>query len=322
MKKFLAWVLLLAVGVPLFLILVNRGAFFQNRNDVVLRECGNLRLGSPSPAADMAREDLPFALLSTAAYDTAVNISDNKPPEWTQAEQKLADAKWTYWQDTPTDERFKKHNLRVQIWENRPLNAVVVSFGGTNPKKLADWWADFRWFIPRHNDEYTDVVQYFGTMFKEKYLLKEQQGDGEFLSHAKFYVTGHSLGGGLAQEFAYSVPSGPNLPRVTKVYAFDPSPVTGYYSVDKTRREKNREGLYIDRIYQRREILAILRSILNLLRRPSAENPRVREVRFDLGHGWNPVMRHSIPDFTADLETVATGSTTTVLPEPPPCPLR
>jgi hypothetical protein len=74
----------------------------------------------------------------------------------------------------------------------------------------------------------------------------------------------HSLGGGLAQEFAYSLPVGTfDAPRATKVYAFDPSPATGFLSVKRATRNENKKGLKTDRIYERGEVLAILRSITN-----------------------------------------------------------
>ena len=49
-------------------------------------------------------------------------------------------------------------------------------------------------------------------------------------------AVGHSLGGGLAQLAAYSDP------RIRRVYAFDPSMVTGYYSVDPLHRDQNVKG--------------------------------------------------------------------------------
>jgi hypothetical protein len=51
----------------------------------------------------------------------------------------------------------------------------------------------------------------------------------------------------------------------------------GYYSVESGLRDANKQSLAIDRIYQRREILAILRSVMNLIHRPSAQSPIVRE---------------------------------------------
>jgi hypothetical protein len=62
----------------------------------------------------------------------------------------------------------------------------------------------------------------------------------------------------LAQQFAYSLPPDPDVPRLTRVFAFDPSPVTGFYSVPENTRNRNSQGLAIDRIYERGEILALL----------------------------------------------------------------
>jgi hypothetical protein len=64
---------------------------------------------------------------------------------------------------------------------------------------------------------------------------------------------------------------------VTQVFAFDPSPVTGFYSVEKDIRDYNKENLKIDRIYERGEILAILRSFTNFVYKPSAINPSIRQ---------------------------------------------
>lgn len=74
--------------------------------------------------------------------------------------------------------------------------------------------------------------------------------------------------------------------------------MTGYYSVESGLRDSNKVSLAIDRIYQRREILAILRSFMNLIHRPSAQDPVVREVRYNLFKGWNPIHRHSISELS------------------------
>ena len=89
-----------------------------------------------------------------------------------------------------------------------------------------------------------------------------------------------------------------------KVYAFDASPVTGYFSVDKKARDENSQNLYTDRVYERREILAILRAAVNLFHRPNVHNPQIREIRFDFKSKENPIVRHSIPDLRRYLESV------------------
>ena len=98
----------------------------------------------------------------------------------------------------------------------------------------------------------------------------------------------------LAQQFAYALPQSSVVPRVHTVVAFDPSPVTGYYRVDTARRDENERDLAIDRIFERGEVLAALRSIINFVYPPSAEHPAIRTVRYQLFYTLNPVAGHSM----------------------------
>jgi hypothetical protein len=84
------------------------------------------------------------------------------------------------------------------------------------------------------------------------------------------------------------------VPRLTKVFSFDPSPVTGFYSVKQGLREYNAKNLAIDRIYERKEVLAILRSFMNFVIRPSIAEPVVRQIRYNLFTKWNIIYDHSI----------------------------
>lgn len=122
---------------------------------------------------------------------------------------------------------------------------------------------------------------------------------------ATLYSTGHSLGGGLAQQFAYALPDMQGVPRIQQVYAFDPSPVTGFFSVEKRLRDTNRKGLEIDRIYERGEILAIARSLTSLFWKPSAKAPAIRGVRYNLFYTCNPVAGHSMKMLAGKLEAAA-----------------
>jgi hypothetical protein len=47
--------------------------------------------------------------------------------------------------------------------------------------------------------------------------------------------------------------------------------------VEKDIRDYNKENLKIDRIYERGEILAILRAFTNFVYKPSAINPSIRQ---------------------------------------------
>lgn len=122
------------------------------------------------------------------------------------------------------------------MWENKEKSAVAVAFGGTVFTSGKDWTSNFRWFIPWHKDEYSMIVSGFGPDFVRALATRIDTGDANNRKHVKLYATGHSLGGGLAEQFAYALPPAPGVPKVSEVYAFDPSPVTGFYSVDRATR--------------------------------------------------------------------------------------
>jgi hypothetical protein len=188
---------------------------------------------------------------------------------------------------------------------------VAVAFGGTVINNENDWMANLRWFLPKwvqanRPDEYSETVQIFAPAFLQEFKNKLDSGDLEwtFLRSATIYSTGHSLGGGLAQQFAYALPLDPAVPRVKHVYAFDPSPVTGFYSVEAALRDQNRKGLYIDRIYERGEVLAIVRSFTSFLVQPSVSEPTIRGVRYSLFYPANPVAGHSMTALACKLNEV------------------
>lgn len=159
-----------------------------------------------------------------------------------------------------------------------------------------------RWFTFHHNDEYTELIKEFGPGFVREFVKRREQPEWAFLQHAVIFATGHSLGGGLAQEFAYSLPVDVNVPRVKKVFAFDPSPVTGFYSVGATARDNNKKDLAIDRIYERGEVLALLRSFVNFIYPPSATAPIIRQIRYNLFKSHNPITGHSIAELARTLD--------------------
>lgn len=292
----------------IYLRIAHRPAFRQNSKEVVIREPGERYLGPPQPVCAEARKDLDFARLSESAYDKVKADKSQQVSADSAVDKALRAEKWEPWLNFPDDglqQEIAKSHLRVQVWTNPLRGAVAIAFGGTVLESGKDWRSNLRWFIPHHKDEYTEIVQRFAPAFAEEFLKRKEQPEWAFLQHASIYATGHSLGGGLAQQFAYSLPKKPTGPHVAQVFAFDPSPVTGYYSVEKAIREYNECGLKIDRIYERGEILAILRSLTNFIYKPSAANPSIRHVRYDLFPTRNPITGHSIADLRRNLETAA-----------------
>jgi hypothetical protein len=68
--------------------------------------------------------------------------------------------------------------------------------------------------------------------------------------------------------------------------------------------------LFIDRIYERGEILAYFRSLTNFVYSPSAKHPEIREVRYDLFYTRDPFAGHSMADFAMKLHGVANAKPT------------
>jgi hypothetical protein len=111
----------------------------------------------------------------------------------------------------------------------------------------------------------------------------------------------------MAQQFAYALPIVPSVDKkISEVYAFDPSPVTGFLSVKRSFRDHNKNGLKIGRIYERGEVLAVLRSITSLIWKPTAVNAEVRGSRYSLFYSLNPIAGHSMEELAVKLAAVAT----------------
>jgi hypothetical protein len=289
-------------------------ALVQNSTEVVVRAPGQRFLSAPLPDAPFAREHWEFAWLSDAAYQQtpagqkhmkklgASALADGGNSQ--DPDARLAAGGWRRWDNFPGEElrtQIEKTHLRVQVWERNDPPAVAVTFGGTVFNNDADWRANLRWFIPGQRDEYTDVVQKFAPAFAVELKRRSQTMNAARFSELTLFSTGHSLGGGLAQQFAYSVPLD-CVRRVKQVYAFDPSPVTGFFSVEPKLRDENKTGLLIDRIYERGEILALLRSLTSLFYKPSTINAAIRGVRYWLFDAWNPIAAHSILELAEKID--------------------
>jgi hypothetical protein len=287
-------------------------ALGQAPDQVVVRDPNERFLSAPRPIAPYAAEHWQFAWLADSAYGkthAGKNCKAETARSTEDPETALARAGWKKWQNDAflSDElrkRFDTYHLRVEVWERQTPAAVAVAFGGTVFRNKMDWLANLRWFMPGPVDEYTLTQIQFAKAFADECIKRHQLGRPV---SAHLYSTGHSLGGGLAQQFAYALPDVPNLPRVEKVYAFDPSPVTGFFSVDKKVREINRASLKIDRIYERGEILAIARSLTSLFWRPPPAAPEIRGVRYNLFYTCNPIAGHSMKMLAGKLEAAAGG---------------
>ncbi|GAB7546248.1 lipase family protein [Cupriavidus sp. 8B] len=312
----------LTTGV-LSLLLQSCASFRQTPEEVLSREPGERFLGHATPVVQEAKFHWEYAWLSEAAYAKSVEsinqgatsasaakagTAEQQAAGCQNTEDALDAAGWEPWKNFPSQEtrgRYDDSHLRVEVWEKRKTPdgpIVAVAFGGTVATSGKDWKSNLRWFIPKHDDEYTELVKDFVPEFSKE--LSRRLGDPayEYLKRVKVVATGHSLGGGLAQQFAYAWPDTVSTVKVAEVYAFDPSPVTGYYSVPVKTREENSKGLKIVRIYERGEILASVRSFTSFIYPPSVMDPAVREVRYSFFYSPNSIVSHSMGKLACSLD--------------------
>jgi hypothetical protein len=248
----------------------------QKQSDVYRREAGG-KLEPWKTVHEASEIHWPYAWSAAAAYQDS-DDPKRRPLETSstcpEPHAFLTQRGWVQWMELPSlkpraggmyadaAQAMQDVHLRVEVWSNATTRQVVVAFGGTAGSSLDDWKSNLRWalafFDPK--DEYTVLTDIFVPTFAHEYQRREGEPAWAWLKDARVISVGHSLGGGLAQRFAYSLQTKSGIPTVKEVYAFDPSPVSGKRSspdfVDQAR------GLTIYRIYNRGEILASLRSLV------------------------------------------------------------
>ncbi len=246
----------------------------QTSTDVYRREAGG-KLEPWKSLREASEMHWPFAWAAVAAYQDSQDPK-RKPLDTSKCPDPnafLSDRKWVAWDRMPSiekrpDEPYAKAaeemrdvHLRAVVWANPATNQVIVAFGGTAASSWDDWKSNLRWGVIDPHDEYTVLTDTFVPTFVAEFLRQAGEPGGQWLKGAQVIATGHSLGGGLAQRFAYSLQAKSGVPTVKEVYAFDPSPVSGKRSSPDF--EEQAKGMTIYRIYNRGEILASLRSLVH-----------------------------------------------------------
>ena len=189
--------------------------------------------------------------------------------------------------------------LQFHVWrrmQGGSCREAVIAFRGTDKNDSGDWVSNFRWLyrLAPKFDQYAQVQTHIEQIVAR---IKKNGCAGRGI---EFATVGHSLGGGLAQQAAYADRS----QSIRYVYAFDPSPVTGFFDVSAIVLQKSVDGLGVDRAYEAGEILALPRAIIENIYPPAACNPRIRSVRFNLLSGLG-VTQHSIENLTKQLQKTA-----------------
>ncbi len=238
-----------------------------------------------------------YAALSAVVYGEANPTINEWVNNWTQLDFDFNDfrpsLKNGVWIKGLKVESYFKYDSGVAY--------VTIIFRGTRFTKWQDWYANANWLtrhIPNvHNAYQQTILQINGYIDAiTKYLLKQDIVLSE--DRIKFISAGHSLGGGLAQQAAYA------SKKIETVYAFDPSPVTGYYSINKSDRKVNCEGLKIYRVWEHGEILLYLRQITKTAQKISFRpniNPRIVEVRFNFVENQDAIKEHSMENLAISL---------------------
>lgn len=189
--------------------------------------------------------------------------------------------------------------LQLQVWR-RGCGEAVVAFRGTDRRDVGDWISNLHWLLGRvFYDQYYEVRDRISK-------IVDQASRGCRLRHIT--ATGHSLGGGLAQLAGFADR------RIDYVYAIDPSPVTGYFSVPWEQKEPSVQRLGADRIYQAGEILSLPRYLTSGFFPTPSCRPRVRIVRFAGTPGLSLVERHRITLLTESIVDLAKKASAGPLP--------
>ena len=230
-----------------------------------------------------------YALLSAASYEKAsyeelIEDSIKMRGLWveelqTHTEKRLQQA---------IDEKVSGFHYQVFRRTQKSYldkNVFAIVFRGTDSPE--DFISNFRWmtqFIPGIKDQYDFVRVNTNKIVNEIYDFSDVDKE-----NIEIITTGHSLGGGLAQQAAYATGG------IKTVFAYAPSPVTGFYGVKKDVRDKRKMGLCIYRIHERGEVLAYLRRIMKLIYPVTQINPKILEIRFNfLGLSEDLISLHGI----------------------------
>jgi pimeloyl-ACP methyl ester carboxylesterase len=296
----------------------------QEPRQVIQRTEGEDNYAQRQKAGPVAARVLPYALLAEQSYDPQVYKTHRIAPRAAacaadapkDCDSRADDARAARWLDewryvwscdgsdacgvSTAGQSAPVGGLGVQIWARKgvPCPEAVIAFRGTVGGNEGDWESNFHWILRAFPiyDQYDQVRDHIGD-----FIGLVERDKCYRAGRTEITAIGHSLGGGLAQLAAYS--DG----RIRRVCAFDPSMVTGFYSVDPPHRDRNVQGLGIERIYEFGEVLAYGRLIMLHYIPLSPCNPRVVSVRFRVFQGA-PIALHSLADFDSGLLRVARGS--------------
>lgn len=310
-------------------------ALLQGCTHLAIEDCGGKVLGENEPRirsshfrmllADLpaaANRFAPYAAMSALAYAEDANCGATDPKitaaERARLESELSARGWQEVRDVqwvpPCEDDV---GLFFRVWKvESDTRQVVVAFRGTWGFK--DWlYGNLHWFtrfLPME-DQYSRARMAAQRVF-DRFPEEPQKA-------TRFYTTGHSLGGGLAQHVLYSYPI-----KVVQALAFDPSSATGFADQSSINQvsgcecssnELNGEPR-IFRAYDAYEILANLRIFhktflpperhIQEVRFPNAASHSMKGLTFYLLDKANSTKDYSVPWYSGNGNYTASESCT------------
>ena len=249
------------------------------------------------------------ALLSANIYRNRDYVSEDNLERLTKT-QRLSLSNWTevdpeFYEAVEPPYRGIRFPVKYEVWrneKNEKNKVIAIVFRGTVPG-LNSWIANMHWIfrlVPFVRDQYDRTKLIIPAITKQ---LSKEIADGVTL-----IATGHSLGGGLAQHSVYLSPD------IKIAYAFNASPVTGWYDVRKKTRIANAAGSRIYRIHENGEILQFLRLFMKIAYlfnpRPN-QDPYFAEYRINLRIGGGLIGQHAMMPIAGKLTKIRREARTT-----------
>ncbi len=265
---------------------------FQDQEEVLIRD--DVRVEAVSDLLYQNFEHRGSSCSDTSMYYVCALLSriiyldkdrEKDKSEYKELEEKLIKQGWKI--SETVQPKYNSWKLLYRVWINEGKKMAIFTFRGTVIWSPHSWVANLHWFfkwIPSFYffDQYDQVKKRIPDHFAE---LKEKHRDFQF------YMTGHSLGGGLATHASYIVK------EVKKTFVFNVTPVTGWSDIKSEYRKESAKGLSVFKLYERGEVLMFLRQITKATQTSNGKSnidPTVVEHRVNFMKFRNPITQHGM----------------------------